>query len=183
VNPSQQQYEQIARYLDGEDVQPDLAQRELVEQIRRDEQAVGPALDVATPPAAMDKARNRMLAELSRPTRPAWRRWVAGVSAAAAAAAIVLAVWLAPESAPDPGESLSRLEPSAEQFAYALADDPENQMFREAVEHVDDLQFQLALGPGVTPMVGVDELDAELERTEREMQDMLLDMTTDLGQL
>ena len=183
MNPSEQQYEQIARYLDGEDVSLSEPLRELAEQIRRDEAAVGQALDITVPPPAIGNARNRMLAELARPRRRALRRWVGGLSAAAAAAAIVLAVWLAAEFGPAPSETLAEIEPSYEQFAYALADDPENAMFRDTVEHVEELQLQLALGPGVTPMLGVDELDAELDRTEHEMQEMLLDMTTDLGEL
>jgi hypothetical protein len=183
VNPSQQQYEDIARYLDGEDVPLSPPLKELAEQIRRDEQTVGPGLDVATPPAAMDRARSRMLAELARPTRRAWGRWIAGASAAAAAAVVVLALWLTPEARHDPAAGLAGAEPSVDQFAYALAEDPEDEMFREAVQDVEDLQLQLALGPVVTPMVGVDELDADLERTQRELQDLLLDMTTDLGEL
>ncbi len=113
------QYERIARRLDGEDIPLTAAEQriadELVEdegavgarlsadaaglsptmlaEVRRDEAAVGPRLDVPLPSRAFDRAQRRLAAELARPRRRLiWAGSAAGAVAAAAAALLIAAL-------------------------------------------------------------------------------------------
>jgi len=88
----QEQYERIARWLDGENVKLTPAEMQAAEEIRRDESRLSAMLQTAAPAASRDRARRRLVAAAARP-RVTW--WHAGAAAAAAAAVVLvaLAVW------------------------------------------------------------------------------------------
>ncbi len=93
MTPSNDDYELVARRLDGEAVELTAEQRSLAEEIAADSEAVAPALDAQLPPGLLHR-----VAAGFRPARPARRalRWGIPLAAAAAVAvAVVLAtLWL-----------------------------------------------------------------------------------------
>lgn len=67
MRPSDEQYERVARYLDGESVSLSDAGRALADEIRRDETRLGGMLDVAVPPETLARAERRaVLAAIRR---------------------------------------------------------------------------------------------------------------------
>jgi len=90
-----EQYERVARYLDGEPLVLTERELELAEEIRAGEAVITAGIDPRARHRAMDKARRRMSAELARPTR---RRAVlvcfAAAEAVAVAAVLVIALTL-----------------------------------------------------------------------------------------
>ena len=86
MKPTEEQFERVARWLDGEPVELSAAEREIADAIQRDERRMAAELDVSTPTAAMARARRRATAALAGRRR----RWWPAVAATAAAAAIVL---------------------------------------------------------------------------------------------
>ncbi len=104
MNPSERDYRQVARWLDGAAVELTPAQRALAEQIQADAARVGPALDVQVPGGVLHRVRARMGGAgegsrrlLPRPgalvRRPGLRR-LGRVGWAAAAAAVLIAAGL-----------------------------------------------------------------------------------------
>ncbi len=91
------QYERLARWLDGEAVELTAAERDTAEEVRRDEAHLAKVFGVAAPRVSLDRARRRLIAELSRPRRLVWR---IALAASAAAAAILLAVILMTQGTP-----------------------------------------------------------------------------------
>ena len=85
------QYEQVARFLDGEDVSLDADTLALAEEIRGLEAAVAEHLEIAVPASAIRRAQRRLLAATAGPPRRSIRvRIVAVGGTAAAVAAIIL---------------------------------------------------------------------------------------------
>jgi len=89
MNPSERDYRQVARWLDGAAVELSPAQRALAEQIQADAGRVGPALDVPVPPGVLARVRARMVGAAVRS-----RRRLRRASWAAAAAAVLIAAGL-----------------------------------------------------------------------------------------
>lgn len=122
MNTTNEDYELVARYLDGEEVTLSAAQRALAEEIVSDGRQVGGALDVPAPAGTLHRVHGRLLPVL-RPRRGIWRRVRWAVPAAAAAAAI-LVVMLLP-SGPErrvPERTISARE-YVEQFVNRPADE------------------------------------------------------------
>ena len=112
MNTPDEDYELVARRLDGEEVVLTPAQRALAEGIAADAEKVGPALEVSVPPGTLHRVSARVSSTLSRtegrqaaaaraPARKKWLRWVG----AAAAAAVVVAALLLPLSPEKPDTS------------------------------------------------------------------------------
>lgn len=93
MNTTNEDYELVARYLDGEEVTLSAAQRALAEEIVSDGRQVGGALDVPAPAGTLHRVHGRLLPVL-RPRRGIWRRVRWAVPAAAAAAAILMVMLL-----------------------------------------------------------------------------------------
>lgn len=79
----QHDYDQVARWLEGEPVDLTDAQRDLVRQVLADEAAVGAQLDVCVPSGALARLANA--AAIRRHHRLRIGRWVAAGTALAAA--------------------------------------------------------------------------------------------------
>ncbi len=98
MDPNEQSYERIARWLDGQEVSLDSQELSLAQHIRRQEVTLGGLLNVSVSPAALAAARKALRREMG------WSRWrvlriVVGISAVAAAAVLVVAMLL-PEQTP-----------------------------------------------------------------------------------
>ncbi len=88
------QYEQVARFLDGEDVSLDADTLALAEEIRGLEAAVAEHLEIAVPASAIRRAQRRLLAATAGPPRRSIRVRIVAVGATAAAvAAIILLIF------------------------------------------------------------------------------------------
>ena len=94
MNATNEDYELVARYLDGEEVTLTAAQLALAEEVVSDGRQVGRALEVPSPAGTLHRVHGRMVRGL-RPASRLWRRvrWAAPL---AAAAAVILALVLLP---------------------------------------------------------------------------------------
>jgi len=94
VNATNEDYELVARYLDGEEVTLTAAQLALAEEVVSDGGQVGRALEVPSPAGTLHRVHGRMVRDL----RPASRRWrrVRWAVPLAAAAAVILALVMLP---------------------------------------------------------------------------------------
>ena len=94
MNATNEDYELVARYLDGEEVTLTAAQLALAEEVVSDARQVGRALEVPSPAGTLHRVHGRMVRDLRLASR-LWRgvRWAAPV---AAAAAVILAFVLLP---------------------------------------------------------------------------------------
>ena len=163
---SREHYERVARYLDGEDVRLDEAERELSEQIRRDERLLA-ALDVGLPAPAAARARRRMVAALARPGgRVRWLRWVVGVEAAAVAALLLVAVTLAIVSRGPEGPRAPVVVPTS--VLIASTEFSAQSDLDILARQLDELEAELATS------VPISDGDVEIDSLERDVQDFLL---------
>ncbi|NLW86960.1 MAG: hypothetical protein GXY38_08820 [Planctomycetes bacterium] len=95
MNLDRQQYEKVARSLDGESVELRADEQACAADVRRLENELDALFDCAAPAASMASARRRMLDELSAATRRRRRfKLAARLAPLAAAAMIVLALGL-----------------------------------------------------------------------------------------
>ena len=93
MEANKEQYEQIACFLDGEDVSLDADTCALAEEVRVLETKVAEHLEVAVPPSALRRAQRRLFAAAAGSPRRSIRvRIAAGGAAAGAVAAIILLV-------------------------------------------------------------------------------------------
>lgn len=104
-----EQYQRVARFLDGEAVELDAAERRLAEEIAGDLRAVGEAIGPAENPAAVALARRKLAGALppspgrrGRVIRP-WAYLAVGATAAAAVLVAALAAWSNRNPGPQPG--------------------------------------------------------------------------------
>ena len=150
MNPTHEDYDIVARYLDGERVQLTAAQQALAEEISADSELVGRALDVTVPGGVLHRVGARVAEALpGRRSRLRGFRWA---MSAAAAAAVVLAVMLwpgRPGREPDPPITRIAARLSAaeyvEQFLKAAPDDLDAQT-KLLAEEVADYHVQMLLG-------------------------------------
>jgi len=161
---SEEQYERVAQYLDGRDIDLEGPERDLSEEIRRDERLLA-AFDVAPPARAMARARRRMIAALGRVrTRLLWLRRVVGVESAAVAALLLVAVTLSIVSTGPP----RRTRPAAVPTSVLLAPvvDP-------AEDDLDILAGQLdELEADMVALLTISR--PEIDSLERDIQDFLM---------
>ena len=146
MNPTHEDYDIVARYLDGERVQLTAEQQALAEEISADSELVGRALDVTVPGGVLHRVGARVAEAL--PARKSWRRGLRRVTSAAVAVAIVLAIIFWPTEPPTertpPGPGLSAVE-SVERFLSADGDDWDARANLLA-EEVADYHVEMLLG-------------------------------------
>ncbi|HET6430359.1 MAG TPA: hypothetical protein VFJ30_18235 [Phycisphaerae bacterium] len=162
--PTHDNYEQVARFLDGEPVSLTPPQRALAEEIAAAERSLGAKLDADLPPAALHRIYQRIQTALPS-RRPAWRRarWVSATAAVAAALAFALLWQPQTESRP---EGLARAE-----YVQAFLDVPEGGLeaeVRELSEEVAEYHVGLSVGETVGLEIAVDALELELGETAEE---------------
>ncbi len=163
---SREQYGRVARYLDGEDVRLDEAERKLSEQIRRDERLLA-ALEVGPPAGAVARAQRRMIAALGRPGGSAWwLRWVVGVEAAAVAALLLVAVTLAIVSTGTVGPRAPVVVPTS--VLVASTESSAQGDLDILARQLDELEAEIATS---VPISGT---DVEIDLLERNVQEFLL---------
>lgn len=168
---NERQYEDVGRWLDGEAVDLTAEQLAAAAEIRLGQAAVGRAMAVPAPRAAMDKARRRALAEMARPRRWALKvRWAADVAAVAAVVVLAVAYW--PQTkAPQAVGTAVLSEPN----------NPSAAMWTETLEGPSDLKMAL-LSRGVDELEGDVELlrppmveETTIDDLQRQVDDIWLD--------
>lgn len=111
------QFERIAEWLDGRDVELSAEERTVGEGIRRRQASLGGLLDVQLPPGAYARARHALRRQVRRPRHRVLRIMIE--IAAVAAAAVVIMALLLPPHAP----ALARQVPTAVLFEDAYRSD------------------------------------------------------------
>ena len=155
-----EQYERIARRLDGQDIQLSGEEQALADALRAQEQYLDTMLPVPVPPEVLRRMDRRLTAALARP--PHRVRWI-GV-AAAAAAAVVIAVLVQvflnrPEQTPpDP------LAGVPTETLFELSTTNGNGELTELAKEIDELEAENF----VSIFSSVDE--SQIESLEREIE-------------
>ncbi|MCD4699985.1 MAG: hypothetical protein K8R91_05380 [Phycisphaerae bacterium] len=180
MNTQNEDYEIIARRMDGEEIELTESQKALAGEIAADAEIVGRALDVRLPGGTLHRVnasirqshlagQNQQTSWFRRAGPPTYRRW-AGVSAAVAAAVIVAVVLLLPSGPDGNGTKITELFPPAngEQFAYNTADDDLDFRVEALLEDLADARTTLMLD---------EDFSAELAIAsfEQEMEELMLD--------
>ncbi|HUS48147.1 MAG TPA: hypothetical protein VM098_08505 [Phycisphaerae bacterium] len=168
---NEEQYERVARWLDGEKVKLTPPEQDATEEICRTEADLASALDAASRQASMDRARRRLAAALARPQLRLWR---IGALATAAAAAVVLAAVLwhptgqPPVTAPQLTLQVQQVQANGAYLAaleYFAADDE-----LDMVKHdLDDLAADMALA--AAPRA----IDLKMEAIEKDIDEFLFE--------
>lgn len=137
----EQDYELVARRLDGEDVQLTAAQQALAAEIAADQARLGPLLAPPLPAGLLHRVNARLTAPPARlAPRVAWARW--GV--VAAAATILLAVAFLSRGPVRPNSPMS-----AADYISAFLHTPASELEMQAdmlSNEMDSCQVDLALG-------------------------------------
>ncbi len=160
MNPTETDYELVARHLDGEEVTLTVAQQALAEEIAGDAEPVAAALDVAMPSGALHRVGARTARALRRSGM--WRRVAWSVPVAAAAAGVVVMALLLPPQGPTTTPPPVRPTMTAAEYISLLespADDIDARVGLLA-EEVADYHVRLALGesgPLDLSLLGVEE--------------------------
>lgn len=171
---TEKQYERIARWLDGQEVTLNEAERIVADEIGRDERMLASAVPADAPREALGRACRRMAAELARPTR---RLWIGRFAAAAAAAAaiIVVAALLTttpplrdplPPKPPGPVMADVSIETLIEEMEESLRPGVVVQLLAGELEAIEADML-------VTAEIG--DMDLQINAIEDEFDDILLD--------
>lgn len=167
MNPTERQYERIARRLDGEDVALSAEELAAAEDIRRGERFLAGRLDVSIPPEAMEHLRRRTSAELARPRRRTVK--IGYVAAAAAAAAILIAVVsfrMMPHRPQSPLAISSDQAAEADALLWASEPDPAIDMLARELDELE-AEILVSLPPA--------QVDMELEAIGQDIEEFWLD--------
>ena len=155
-------YDRVARYLDGEELKLTPQEQHLAEQIRRQEAALGTTMDLAVPPAAMERARRRMTAQLARP-----RRWnIRGICAVGAAAAAVMLAVVIHTYVVQPQRDAQLASSQRDLLQWAQPDPQQEDVELSLLtEEVDRLSAEMLASSGSQPSVdmSLDELEQSIE--------------------
>ena len=174
MKPTDEQFERIARFFDGEQVELTADEETLAGQIRDQEQLAAAALDAEVPPEALVSARASMAQEL---TRPAGRNlWFKLAIPTAVAAVIVLSfsIWVLDFKHIDPADSAFQ--------TIALADESELVEIMIASEadlwlaDTADLEDQLLMAS-----LGFYD-EADLALVDQQLQEVYLEPETDAAE-
>ena len=167
------QYERLARWLDGEDVQLTEAERIAADSIRRDETDLYGRLDTAPRRGAMARARRRMTASLAHPsTGTRWRHYAIRAAASVGAAVLVEAVLLRPTVTDD----------TLKGFASAASLDAWYNVVEDStiVDEIDLIAHELdELEADVLTSLPPSPQEMELDAIERQIEDLLLEDVPD----
>lgn len=137
-------YQRVARYLDGEAIELDAAERALADEIRRDESSLYTRLDVPLPDGLEQRQARRVLS-VSRPRRRLLRFSAWGGALAAAAAMLLVAV-LHTQPTSKPKTLTPQSQITTEQYVESLAPqaevDTELELLSDMLDEVEaDLAF------------------------------------------
>ena len=170
---TEERYERIALWLDGQDVTLGDAERAAADEIRRDEAFVGAAADVRAPHSALDRASRRMAAELARPTRRLRiGRFVAAAGAVAAAIIVVTALLMrgpepgTPQTPDPPLPSVAEVNTLIEEMEESIRPGMMVQLL------AGDLEL---LGAEMLVTAEIGEMDLEINALENEIDSILLE--------
>lgn len=181
MNAKNEDYEIIARRMDGSDVRLTEAQEALADEISADTGIVARALDVQLPGGALHRVNARIkhsrlagqkqrASRLCRAGTPAYWSW-AGAAAGIAAAVIVAVVLLLP-SGPnkDDKKIIKPATPAnSEQFVYStLADDDLDYRVEALSEELADTRTALMLDEDFST-------ELAMASFEQEMEELMLD--------
>lgn len=138
-----EQYERVARWLDGDAVELTAAESALAEEIRAEEARLGDALQAAPPMVAMARARVRMIAAAARPR---WHavRW--GLSGAAAAAAVLVAASLLWWGGAQPQRMPGGAPLTADMLSEAYMPESQNVDLDLIADELSDMQAEMVVG-------------------------------------
>ncbi|MBN1943161.1 MAG: hypothetical protein JW849_07690 [Phycisphaerae bacterium] len=166
MNVNEQQYERIARYLDGEDVSLNTDERAVVEDIRRSEAMLRDRLDVTPPDHVLQRALRRRQTKILLRSRWKLRFTLAGATVAAAAAVVLLAVSLllrptAPQLPDNLAEPIAAPRPGVDvPFSDVMASMEADGDFDQDIDQLMEEFERDAFGIAVTPeMFGNDDPD------------------------
>ncbi len=166
MNMNEQQYERIARWLDGETIELTPAEQAVAQEIRGDEAAIAETMtDVQTPLAAMARARRRMTAAAGGAGQRVIRL-AFGAMGAAAAAAVVLAVslvWTQPKPLVAPGATNHDIP--AEVWIGAMTPSTQMEAIAALSDSIDRLASEVATSKSALPV------DHEIESIQDELND------------
>ncbi|MHC4983298.1 MAG: hypothetical protein ACYTF6_09050 [Planctomycetota bacterium] len=179
-NLSEGQYERIGRLLDGEDVELSAEERQVAEEIRRDEAGLASAIEAARPRVSLNRARRRMIAALARPRVRPLR--IGALAAAAVAAAVVLTVLL---SQPKPQPRTPTLAPATLQPAAKIDAAFVTALEELAAEDELDLieQDVHELGADIAASSVPLALELEIDALEQRVEELYLDYLPSAGPL
>lgn len=170
MNTTNEDYELVVRYLDGEEVTLTAAQLALAEEIAADGRQVGRVLEVPSPAGTLHRVHGRTVRHL-RPASRLWRRvrWAAPL---AAAAAVILALVLLPGTTAKPVP-----EPTiaAADYVDHFTRSPTQELDLRVdllAEELADYHVRLALN-------GSWAFETAVAGVEEEMEDLLLDDEAD----
>ncbi|MDY7011152.1 MAG: hypothetical protein SVV80_10435 [Planctomycetota bacterium] len=169
MNTHNEDYEIIARRMDGEDIDLTEAQKALAEEIAADAEVVGRALDVRLPGGTLHRVNARIGQShvTERKRRTIWL----GRAAAVAAAVIVAAVLLLPSGPDEEGIKITEPLPTANGELFVLniiADDDLDFRVEALSEDLDDTRTAMMLDEDFsTEMV--------MASFEQEMEELMLE--------
>jgi len=158
-----QQYERVASWLDGEDIELSTAERAVAEEIRGDQALLAATIELRRPRRALARAQRRMSAELARPSRrKVWLGWLTAAESVAVAA-VVVAVMTIRVVTPNGSDAIGR--PSWASLP--------NELFYESLELITNGDDEIE-----DVRVGLEALEAEVlvsnppSVTDMEMEDL-----------
>lgn len=187
---TEQQYERVAQWLDGQDVSLNDAERTFAEQIRGQEASVGAMMaDIALPREAFDRASRRMTAALARPT--GWRRVGRFVTAASAAAAIIAVAAMVMYQPGPSGDTIGPIPPGPEIVDNRQRTEERitEELLREMETRIEGMeesirpgmmveilasQFESIEVDSTLAVADADDMDIEINALEDEFADILL---------
>jgi len=167
------QYERLARWLDGEDVQLTEAEQIAADSIRRDETDLYGRLDATAPRGTMTRARRRMTAALAHPaTGIRWRHYAIRAAASIGAAVLVAAVLLRPTVTDDTLKGLASAVPLDAWF-NAVEDSTIADEIDLIGHELDELEADMltSLPPSLQEM--------ELDAIEQQIEELILEEVPD----
>ena len=168
---TEEQYERIACWLDGESVELSGDERAAAEDIRLTEaRLAGPMLDVKVPAQAMARARRRLTAATAaRPVRRA-RFAARAVAAAAVAAAIIIALATLLNGPDETGRQKNGagVAQDVKVWVDSMEQAPGGEDIEMLAGELDELEAELAVSR-------LSALDRRIESVQQEIDDFWLD--------
>ncbi len=163
MNLNEKQYERLALWLDGRDVELTAEEQALAETIRRREEQISGMLDAPIEPVVIGRVKARIAAGARARPR---RRILFGIAAAAAAATVIAVVlW---RGAHPGGDGAGPVVPNDVMFGSTL-ETPDNEEIDILAEEIDSLEAEIIAG-GMLP-----ELEFQIDETGREVEEFWLE--------
>ncbi len=171
------QFERIARWLDGENVQLSAEELAEAEIIRRDLDGFGEAFNAPVPQGLLDRVNSKMMAELARPShRTQWVRRAACAFAAVGAVLVAFALLSGPAGESrkaDPVAATPRVDVPIEVVAQTMADSSKNVDLDALAHELDDLAADISSLK--LPSAGRDIEAMQADALEKDIKNFWLD--------